>query len=159
MRFLWPIKVVNCLKPILTVPGPFVSSLANAYGFRTVCIAGAIIGAIASAVSYFATSIVFLYLSYGTLAGKQHRPSSTVGNVRGFLPHHFQLVRVRSPLRPTAVWYTHQQGVFAVAKKLSLEHVFKHALHHMLGTLNTTAGLRTPRAVLLFANNQLNCGE
>ena len=35
-----------------------------------------------------------------------YRHSSIVGNVRDFVPHRFQVVLVRSPWRPTAVWYT-----------------------------------------------------
>lgn len=49
--------------------GPFASALANRYGFRLVAITGSIIGSAALAVSYFATSIGFLYISYGVIGG------------------------------------------------------------------------------------------
>ena len=39
---------------------------------------------------------------------------SLVGNIDGFLLHCFEVVRVRSPWCPTAVWCTLHQGVFAV---------------------------------------------
>lgn len=49
--------------------GPFVSGLANKYGFRPVTIVGAIISSFAFGISYFATSVTYLYLSYGVLGG------------------------------------------------------------------------------------------
>jgi MFS family permease len=49
--------------------GPFVSALANRYGFRTVCILGSALGGIGFALSCLANSVTFLYLSYGVLGG------------------------------------------------------------------------------------------
>ncbi|XP_070156513.1 monocarboxylate transporter 12 isoform X1 [Polyergus mexicanus] len=49
--------------------GPFVSALANRYGFRLVAILGSAISCIAFVLSYFSTSIEFLYISYGAIGG------------------------------------------------------------------------------------------
>ncbi|XP_076657053.1 monocarboxylate transporter 12 isoform X1 [Halictus rubicundus] len=49
--------------------GPFVSALANRYGFRLVAILGSVISCAAFVLSYFSTSIEFLYISYGVLGG------------------------------------------------------------------------------------------
>ncbi|XP_006562224.2 monocarboxylate transporter 14 isoform X2 [Apis mellifera] len=49
--------------------GPFVSALANRYGFRLVAILGSVISCSAFVLSYFSTSIEFLYISYGVLGG------------------------------------------------------------------------------------------
>ncbi|XP_015439640.1 PREDICTED: uncharacterized protein LOC107194513 [Dufourea novaeangliae] len=49
--------------------GPFVSALANRYGFRLVAILGSVISCCAFVLSYFSTSIEFLYISYGVLGG------------------------------------------------------------------------------------------
>lgn len=49
--------------------GPFVSALANRYGFRLVTILGSVISCIAFVFSYFSTSIEFLYISYGAIGG------------------------------------------------------------------------------------------
>ncbi|KAI4487264.1 PREDICTED: uncharacterized protein LOC106793402 [Polistes canadensis] len=49
--------------------GPFVSALANRYGFRLVAILGSILSCIAFVLSYFSPSIEFLYASYGVLGG------------------------------------------------------------------------------------------
>lgn len=49
--------------------GPFVSALANRYGFRTVCILGSVLGSIGFALSCLATSVTYLYFSYGVLGG------------------------------------------------------------------------------------------
>jgi MFS family permease len=56
------------------VPGPFVSALANRYGFRTVCILGSVLGAIGFVISYFANSVTYLFFSYGVLGGKHATP-------------------------------------------------------------------------------------
>jgi len=53
--------------------GPFVSALANRYGFRLVAILGSVISCIAFVLSYFSTSIEFLYVSYGVI-GKFLQP-------------------------------------------------------------------------------------
>lgn len=50
-----------------TLAGPFVSALANRYGFRLVAILGSVISCSAFVLSYFSTSIEFLYISYGVL--------------------------------------------------------------------------------------------
>ncbi|CAB0045224.1 unnamed protein product [Trichogramma brassicae] len=49
--------------------GPFVSALANRYGFRMVSILGAFIACNAFLLSYFANSIELLYVFYGILGG------------------------------------------------------------------------------------------
>lgn len=49
--------------------GPFASALANRYGFRLVAILGSILGVAAFVLSYFSTSVSYLYLSYGILGG------------------------------------------------------------------------------------------
>ncbi|XP_029177417.1 monocarboxylate transporter 7 isoform X2 [Nylanderia fulva] len=49
--------------------GPFVSALANRYGFRLVTILGSVISCSAFVISYFSTSIEFLYISYGAIGG------------------------------------------------------------------------------------------
>lgn len=51
----------------MRVAGPFVSALANRYGFRLVAILGSVISCSAFVLSYFSTSIEFLYISYGVL--------------------------------------------------------------------------------------------
>ncbi|KAF2356064.1 Major facilitator superfamily [Trinorchestia longiramus] len=61
--------VASLLGGFYLLAGPFVSSLASSYGFRTVCIIGAIVASIACGISYFAASIFYLYVSYGILAG------------------------------------------------------------------------------------------
>lgn len=49
--------------------GPFVSALANRWGFRVVTIVGAIVASSSFALSYFATSIFYLYIVYGVFGG------------------------------------------------------------------------------------------
>ncbi|CAG9133598.1 unnamed protein product [Plutella xylostella] len=61
--------VNSLLAGFYLLAGPFVSALANKYGFRVVTIIGSIIGSAAFAISYFATSVEYLYLSYGILGG------------------------------------------------------------------------------------------
>ncbi|XP_043792168.1 uncharacterized protein LOC122714676 isoform X3 [Apis laboriosa] len=56
--------------------GPFVSALANRYGFRLVAILGSVISCSAFVLSYFSTSIEFLYISYGVLDGEHWPPGS-----------------------------------------------------------------------------------
>nr|XP_023029553.1 uncharacterized protein LOC111517573 [Leptinotarsa decemlineata]XP_023029554.1 uncharacterized protein LOC111517573 [Leptinotarsa decemlineata]XP_023029555.1 uncharacterized protein LOC111517573 [Leptinotarsa decemlineata] len=51
------------------IAGPFVSAIANRYGFRLVTIVGAIIAAAAFAISNFASSVLFLHISYGVVGG------------------------------------------------------------------------------------------
>lgn len=47
--------------------GPFVSALANRYGFRLVAILGSVISCAAFVLAFFSTSIEFLYISYGVI--------------------------------------------------------------------------------------------
>ncbi|XP_014487210.1 PREDICTED: monocarboxylate transporter 12-like [Dinoponera quadriceps] len=49
--------------------GPFVSALANRYGFRLVAILGSVLSCGAFVLSYFSTSIEYLYISYGCIGG------------------------------------------------------------------------------------------
>ncbi|KAL3276893.1 hypothetical protein HHI36_012264 [Cryptolaemus montrouzieri] len=51
------------------IVGPFASAIANRYGFRLVAIIGSVMGAAALFLSYFATSVQFLCISYGILGG------------------------------------------------------------------------------------------
>lgn len=61
--------VSSLLSGFYLMAGPFVSAAANRYGFRLVTIAGAIIAALAFGLSYFATSIEFLFITYGIIGG------------------------------------------------------------------------------------------
>ena len=49
--------------------GPFVSVLSNRFGFRAVTIAGSVLAATSLAVSIFATSVEFLYVTVGIIGG------------------------------------------------------------------------------------------
>ncbi|XP_043475276.1 monocarboxylate transporter 14-like [Leptopilina heterotoma] len=49
--------------------GPYVSALANRYGFRSVAILGSVVSCIAFVLSSFSTSIEYLYITYGILGG------------------------------------------------------------------------------------------
>ncbi|KAJ8674038.1 hypothetical protein QAD02_005300, partial [Eretmocerus hayati] len=49
--------------------GPFVSALANRYGFRSVAVLGSVIACSAFVLSHFARSINVMFLSYGILGG------------------------------------------------------------------------------------------
>lgn len=51
------------------IVGPFASALANRYGFRNVTIAGSIISSFAFILSSYATSIEFLFITYGIIGG------------------------------------------------------------------------------------------
>ncbi|XP_049872732.1 monocarboxylate transporter 3 [Pectinophora gossypiella] len=61
--------VNSLLAGLYLLGGPFVSALANKYGFRVVTIVGSVISSIAFGLSYFATSIEYLYLVYGIIGG------------------------------------------------------------------------------------------
>ncbi|KAK3880530.1 hypothetical protein Pcinc_014978, partial [Petrolisthes cinctipes] len=61
--------VSSLLGGFYLIVGPFVSALANAYGFRTVCILGALISSAAFGISSFATSIYFLQFTFGIVGG------------------------------------------------------------------------------------------
>lgn len=58
--------------------GPLVSALANKVGFRITTIIGAFTACTGFALSYFASSIYFLYVSYGVTGG-------TILNINTFL--------------------------------------------------------------------------
>ncbi|KAK9887555.1 hypothetical protein WA026_023360 [Henosepilachna vigintioctopunctata] len=69
------------------IVGPFASAIANRYGFRIVAIIGSVLGAAAFVISYFATSVQFLCISYGVLGGelktKHHKLSSLeISNIK-----------------------------------------------------------------------------
>ncbi|CAG7838149.1 unnamed protein product [Allacma fusca] len=49
--------------------GPIASAFVNRFGCRTVSIAGTIIAAFGFAISYYATSVLFLYISVGLVGG------------------------------------------------------------------------------------------
>ncbi|CAH2084907.1 unnamed protein product [Euphydryas editha] len=61
--------VNSLLAGFYLLAGPFVSALANKYGFRVVTIVGSLISSAAFAISYFATSVEYLYLVYGVVGG------------------------------------------------------------------------------------------
>ncbi|CAK1555410.1 unnamed protein product [Leptosia nina] len=61
--------VNSLLQGFYLLAGPFVSALANKYGFRVVTIVGSLITASAFALSYFASSVEYLYLVYGVMGG------------------------------------------------------------------------------------------
>ncbi|KAG0716397.1 Monocarboxylate transporter 14 [Chionoecetes opilio] len=61
--------VSSLLGGFYLIVGPFVSALANAYGFRTVCILGGVISSVAFGISSFATSIYYLQFTFGILGG------------------------------------------------------------------------------------------
>ncbi|KAK4291323.1 hypothetical protein Pmani_035838 [Petrolisthes manimaculis] len=49
--------------------GPLTAALSNAYGFRSVCIAGSIMAGSAFILSSFSPNIIFLYFTYGVVGG------------------------------------------------------------------------------------------
>lgn len=61
--------VSSLLSGFYLLAGPFVSALANRYGFRPVTIVGACFAAASFGLSYYATSVEFLFISYGFLGG------------------------------------------------------------------------------------------
>lgn len=61
--------VNSLLAGFYLLAGPFVSALANKYGFRVVTIVGSVISSAAFALSYYATSVEYLYIVYGVLGG------------------------------------------------------------------------------------------
>ncbi|XP_045485453.1 uncharacterized protein LOC110992576 isoform X1 [Pieris rapae] len=61
--------VFSLLQGFYLIAGPFASALANKYGFRVVTILGSMITASAFTLSYFATSVEYLYLIYGVMGG------------------------------------------------------------------------------------------
>lgn len=61
--------VGSLLSGFYLMEGPFVSALANRWGFRTVSIVGSILGSASFVISAFSTSVEFLYISYGIMGG------------------------------------------------------------------------------------------
>ncbi|XP_054739603.1 monocarboxylate transporter 3 [Anastrepha obliqua] len=61
--------VPSLLSGFYLIAGPFVSAMANRYGFRPVAIAGALFAAACFGISYFVKSIELLFITYGILAG------------------------------------------------------------------------------------------
>ncbi|XP_041979886.1 uncharacterized protein LOC121733638 [Aricia agestis] len=61
--------VMSLLSGFYLLVGPFVSALANKYGFRVVTIAGSLIASFAFAMCYFASSVEYLYLVFGFIGG------------------------------------------------------------------------------------------
>ncbi|XP_060801493.1 uncharacterized protein LOC106137323 [Amyelois transitella] len=61
--------VNSLLAGFYLLAGPFVSALANMYGFRVVTVVGSILAAAAFALSFYATSVEYLYVVYGIVGG------------------------------------------------------------------------------------------
>ncbi|XP_058451669.1 monocarboxylate transporter 12 isoform X2 [Malaya genurostris] len=61
--------VSSLLSGFYLITGPFVSALANRWGFRPVTILGAVIASIGFALSYFGNSLGYLYITYGVIGG------------------------------------------------------------------------------------------
>ncbi|XP_037828324.1 monocarboxylate transporter 12 [Lucilia sericata] len=61
--------VSSLLSGCYLMAGPFVSALANRFGFRPVTIAGALFAAVCFIVSSYATSVEMLFITYGILGG------------------------------------------------------------------------------------------
>lgn len=61
--------ISSLLSGFYLMAGPFASGLANRYGFRGVSICGAIVAAFGLMVSYFATNVEFLFITYGVIGG------------------------------------------------------------------------------------------
>lgn len=61
--------VSSLLSGFYLLAGPFVSAAANRWGFRPVTIVGAFIAALGFALSRWATSVFYLYLTYGFIGG------------------------------------------------------------------------------------------
>ena len=57
------------MNAVLVYPGPFVSVLANRFGFRTVTIMGSLLASTSLALSIFATSVEYLYVTVGIIGG------------------------------------------------------------------------------------------
>ena len=64
MRFIDAVDIIFA--------GPFVSALSNKYGFRSATILGAVLGALGFGLSYFATNVGFLYITYGIIGGENN---------------------------------------------------------------------------------------
>lgn len=77
--------VSSLLSGFYLIAGPFVSAMANRWGFRPVTIIGSFIAAAAFAISSQATSIPFLYVSYGLIGG--------IGFSMIYIPGKLKLIR------------------------------------------------------------------
>lgn len=61
--------VGSLLSGFYLLVGPFVSALANRFGFRLVALLGSVFSAAAFVISYFGTSVEYLFISYGFMGG------------------------------------------------------------------------------------------
>jgi len=61
--------VGSLLSGFYLIAGPFVSVLANRFGFRTVTIMGSLLASTSLALSIFATSVEYLYVTVGIVGG------------------------------------------------------------------------------------------
>ncbi|XP_055639332.1 monocarboxylate transporter 12 isoform X2 [Toxorhynchites rutilus septentrionalis] len=61
--------VSSLLSGFYLLTGPFVSALANRWGFRPVTILGAFIASTGFALSYYGNSLGYLYVTYGVIGG------------------------------------------------------------------------------------------
>lgn len=61
--------VSSLLSGFYLLTGPFVSALANRWGFRPVTIIGAVIASTGFALSYYGDSLGYLYVTYGIIGG------------------------------------------------------------------------------------------
>lgn len=81
----------SILSGFYLIAGPFVSAMANRWGFRPVTIVGAIIASIAFAVSSQAPSIEVLYVTYGFVGGigfsMIYIPGMTKYNLTKYFPN------------------------------------------------------------------------
>ncbi|XP_043218208.1 monocarboxylate transporter 12-like [Amphibalanus amphitrite] len=59
----------SILSGFYLIAGPFVSALANKFGFRVVTIMGAVISSLGFFISAYATSVDFLVITYGLVGG------------------------------------------------------------------------------------------
>ena len=68
--YAFHISISSQYVSICSLSGPFVSALANKFGFRMVTIMGAITSSLGFLVSAYATSVEFLIVSYGLIGGE-----------------------------------------------------------------------------------------
>ncbi|XP_052868156.1 monocarboxylate transporter 3 [Anopheles cruzii] len=61
--------VSSLLSGFYLLTGPFVSALANRWGFRIVTIIGALVAAFGFFISQYATSVLYLYVTFGFIGG------------------------------------------------------------------------------------------
>lgn len=60
----------SLLSGVYLIAAPFAGAVSNRYGFRVVAIIGSFLAGLAFVISYFATSVTFLCISYGIIGGK-----------------------------------------------------------------------------------------